>query len=231
MAALQLRGRYRARVAAGVAAAALALAGGLTARANVVGGIGGCAWTNGPTTADTGCAYTATAPLATAAWLGGNGTATITGSGGQQCVGAAGACATVNACVGLNGVGGVCAYTQTPGSKIGVAAPGSIAGLAGAPQAADTATQGEACIWIAPAGGCTFTVVDNYPVPTLVEVAWVNGPTPTVNGTTPFFCNANNAAAGAGDCTYAVKPAAPGTMAITISASTLSAGVATKTTL
>src|SRR5258708_11088100 len=223
--------RYCARIATVVAAGAIALAGGLTARADVVGGIGGCAWTNGPTTPDTGGTYTATAPIATAAWIGGNGTATITGSGGQQCIGAAGACVTGNACIGLSGVGGVCAYTQTPGSKIGVSAPGSKAGLAGAPQAADTATQGTACIWVAPAGGCSFTVVDTFPVPTLVEVAWVNGSTPKVNGTTPFFCNINNAAVGAGDCTYAVTPTAPGNLAITITADPLSSGVATQTTL
>jgi hypothetical protein len=198
--------KYLRGLCVSLAAAGLALTMGIgTARADVVNGFGGCAWTP----PDSGCSYVAATNLGTVAWVGG-GTPQVTASGQPICVGTA-ACASSVTCVSVSATAGACTFEQTGGAPVAVSVPGSTAGVAGTPVPGISQGGPGNCVWSAGSGGCSFPA--RVTGATQVFVAWVNGAAPLVNGQAPYFCPA--AVGTQGVCGYFVNAVAGATVTVT----------------
>jgi hypothetical protein len=183
----------------------------LATKAEVVnnGGLGGCAWDDGPTTPDTACSYLAFALEGSAEWV---------ATGNTQPASVTGAVAGTT-CAIQGGVGGVCTYAQVPGGTVSVSAPSSIAGTAGSGAIPFLVIEPFSCVWVPLSGGCSYQVQESIGTLTgTVLYAGGNG-IPTFTGVTSATCTAFTTDSGM--CTYTAGT--PTT--VTVKADNLSAGL------
>ena len=194
--------------------AALAAPGTIGVGADAVnsGGLGGCVWTSFPNAGalDQGCAYVATTTLGEVVWSGlTTATPTVTGA------------SSAPACV-ASGAVGVCTYGQAVGVPIGVAVPGSVAGIAGAPQAGGTIGGGGSgtCAWLPPSPTCTIQVplepqattlhasadpASVRPVNGVALISWANSAPPQVTVTGADSIVSCTPASGVGGCVVELR--------------------------
>jgi len=211
---MNLQRSLRLRFIAGaVAALAMASTAPAVAHADTVnnGGPDVCAWSNGPTSASTGCTYTATGNLGVAqvTWIGGFGPPTIAGS------------AWGASCIFVGGVGGSCTYTHGVGN-VTVGVVGSTAGFTNDdPGVTASLALATGCQWLPLDGGCSYSGSGS----SLGTVTWVGGAEPALIGATYIRpCLAESIEGGT--CNYVVSGSFEVPTTVTIVASLTSAGTA-----